>query len=1435
MSSKRDNDNSTGRVDKSHAPSKKKQVQESPTRGRTSSPGRQTPPGSPGGSIRTKKNTRYKRTSTLTPNDRRQSLFHIKPNKLKSRSATFVARVMPLLKVADHHQHTVKDLEQAASELFSRHYTNSKKLQALLSDAEELKKEIENILPPPIKHKGCADRIVIARHFLNVKLHQTYVGLGWEFLIMFFSLVTILNYVLETYAESASFTDVTKNIIIGTDILCNCVFALDFIMQTITSHPWYQHIGTSDGFIDFVTVIPFILTLSIYGLAFPTFNCRGGDSSIDLLVNDCAPTYAPNLDPRGIITFLRFTRILKNIRLLREARLVKIFRMIFHLDMAASRLVALGIGVLGTFTLATSIIYLVENEIENYLLAYHPVWGLPEPQPEWECYSHGADASGSCSMSWMNSFYMIVVTFTTVGYGDFSPKSNFAQIVMVFILLGGVAWLSSQIGRANNILSEIPLHKVAYRETEAGHICVLGGFERQTLLSFLEEHFHPDHRTPGSKLDAENVVIMQPHPAPGWLRHLIVHHDHASQLHYYHGSIYSTDDLRAIALHKAAHCFIFANVHSQNFVKDDANAVVHATALKSWTEAAKDPPPLHIQVHLESTRRRLSKLSRSGGMHDVCVDIDGLKARVFGHNFMCPGASTFMENLFTSFAGPAGIEHHEHHTADGDIDEEDEEWLDEYYRGCGQELYTTKAPQCLAGTLFADAVIAVYLGHVKRDDNDTSRTPDGVIIVGVVENPHLTTSGRKVLINPDHDYRIKPHSHLIVIADDDGKANALAYAHNMPKFCKQGGMVLYALSSRTRSKDVLELSVKVARMSTSVVVPEMNPKASRNSMTESNAAHASLQSAAAITDTTAAAHNGASNRKGDATASPSTGKSKRKAAGRTMFTHENEGADSEKDSSKNPNMKDHHVNHLIRRMDDMHNKISALLPNFHLTSTGGSLDMWRRLDGVDGGKLREWPSLEDHIIICGDLRRLPEFVCAIREGVPCHLGDHEAIVEVPIVCLSPLDEMTANRLWGLTTGIHDPEVMHEVYQARGDPSNDNDLRSVSLETASSVLILGNAVGNETATDDNERNIESSILTAYFAIQTELAFMPHRHVRVAVETQWSMAMSMLDNMRQMFHFHKKTRHNKQMAEEAEMSGDQHMEQHNHPLHAKEDNRFDVEANGANNSEDATENVSSCCGLFDKHRLHRKMQRKRHARYSFMAGPLYAAGGAISARFFDTFLCQTMFTPEVLDFLFACVSFREDHDKKGIGDRALLQLEIMDHLVGKQFQQLFSFMLKKYGLLSVALYRSHRTASKRSDGLPYVQTSPTPDTTIRCLDRVFVLATFPLLDETAIMCDQYSSAREMFSSAGSYKQGRAEAVTHEERVQRKQSLYAMAKRASLANKPNMMSLIAAAHADHVADSERGAAGVNMGEKVEGEVRQPSQINKRELTEKDRKLDM
>lgn len=1298
-----------------------------------------------------------KRDKKVRSERRRTSIF--RGAKLTNHSNDWVQKAMPMIKQIDH-EHTDHDLHQAAMELWARYHRNKTKLSKLLLDPAKLEDEIRSILPPTLKVPGFTDMIVEARHHLNVKLHQTYIGLAWEALIMFFSAVTIINYIAETYAETIDYGPLFTQTIIAIDIFCNSLFALDFVLNTMTFYPWYGHVQTLDGLVDFITVIPFVLSLSTYGLhKFPTFSCHlPGNHPMDESTG-CVAHFAPAVDPAGVITFLRFTRILKNIRLLREARLVKIFRNMLHVDMAKARLISMAVGILGVFTLSTSVIYLIENEIENYLLAYSP-----QVDNFRECYSHDNPRDSSCGLTWIQSLYMLVVTFTTVGYGDFSPKSTPAQLSMIIILLLGVAWLSNQIGRVNAVLAEVPKHKSKYKYNEqTGHICLLGGFARQTLLSFLEEHFHPDHRTPGSKLDAENVVIMQPQPAPGWLRHLIVHHDHASQLHFFHGSIYSKEDLRAIQLHKAAHCFIFANVHSKNFVKDDANAVVHATALKSWTEAVDNPPPLHIQVHLESTRRRLARLSRNRGMHDIAVDIDGLKARIFGHNFMCPGASTFLENLFTSFAMPAGMVHTStNHHPDGDenVDESEQEWLEEYYHGCGQELYTTKSPTCLDGTLFSDAVIAVYLGHIKSSDSDTSRSPDGVIVVGVVEHPHLTTSGRRVLMNPGDNYHIKPHSHLIVIADDDKKAKALEYAHNMPAFCKAGGMVLYALASRRRSKSGLSLSKSL------VNITDENFQQSED--------HIEIRKGESFSKKV-----GVDGEDSVAKVQPNEEVEmlrRLSQSGRAMFSHRNltiskDGQDvlpapeEEEASVKTP-----HVQHLLSRMDDMHEKIAALLPSMHLTSTGGSLDMWRRMDGENSGRVTEWPELEDHIIVCGDLRRLPEFVSTIREGIPCHLGDHQAIVEVPIVCLSPLDDVTANQLWGMTTGVHDPEVMYDVFHARGDPSNDNDLRSVSLETASCVLILGNAE-KEDRSDENERNIESSVLTAYFAIQTELAFMPHRHVRVAVETQWSMAMTMLDNMRQMFHHHRSSNKSRGFARNDSSIKSDGLDTHDEAYLERADAEAEKEAERQKRKKN-----QGCCSIshwFDKHHQHRKLQKKRNDRYNFMAGPLYAAGGAISARFFDTFLAQTMFTPEVLDFLFACVSFREDHESKGIGDRALMQLEIMPHLSGKPFQQLFSLMLKKFGLLAVALYRSHRSCVKRRDGLPFVLTSPPPDTAVRKDDRVFVLATFPLMPGAAVMCDQYSSAREIFSSAESYKHERKKALTHVQRVERKKSLYHLAK--------------------------------------------------------------
>jgi len=47
--------------------------------------------------------------------------------------------------------------------------------------------------------------------------------------------------------------------------------------------------------------------------------------------------------------------------------------------------------------------------------------------------------------SWIDSFYFCVVSLTTVGYGDLTPKTNFGKLFTCLYLLIGVAIIASLV------------------------------------------------------------------------------------------------------------------------------------------------------------------------------------------------------------------------------------------------------------------------------------------------------------------------------------------------------------------------------------------------------------------------------------------------------------------------------------------------------------------------------------------------------------------------------------------------------------------------------------------------------------------------------------------------------------------------------------------------------------------------------------------------------------------------------------------------------------------------------------------------------------------------------------------------------------------------------------------------------------------------------
>ena len=45
--------------------------------------------------------------------------------------------------------------------------------------------------------------------------------------------------------------------------------------------------------------------------------------------------------------------------------------------------------------------------------------------------------------SWLNSYYFSVITLATVGYGDYTPKTNFGKIFKTFYVLIGVGIITT--------------------------------------------------------------------------------------------------------------------------------------------------------------------------------------------------------------------------------------------------------------------------------------------------------------------------------------------------------------------------------------------------------------------------------------------------------------------------------------------------------------------------------------------------------------------------------------------------------------------------------------------------------------------------------------------------------------------------------------------------------------------------------------------------------------------------------------------------------------------------------------------------------------------------------------------------------------------------------------------------------------------------------
>ncbi|KAK3932200.1 Potassium channel subfamily T member 1 [Frankliniella fusca] len=269
--------------------------------------------------------------------------------------------------------------------------------------------------------------------------------------------------------------------------------------------------------------------------------------------------------------------------------------------------------------------------------------------------------AGHRHLNLFQATYYVVVTFSTVGYGDFVPDIWPSQLYMVIMICVALIVLPTQLEQLAFTWMERQKLGGSYsshRAQSEQHVVVCSTtLHADTIMDFLNEFYaHP-------LLQDFYVVLLSPMELDTTMRMILQVPIWAQRVIYIQGSCLKDADLARARMNEAEACFVLA---ARNYA--DKTAADEHTILRSW--AVKDFAP-NVPQYVQIFRPE-NKLHVKFAEHVVCED--ELKYALLANNCTCPGTSTLVTLLLHTSRGQEG-------------QTSPEDWHRLYGRCSGNEIY----------------------------------------------------------------------------------------------------------------------------------------------------------------------------------------------------------------------------------------------------------------------------------------------------------------------------------------------------------------------------------------------------------------------------------------------------------------------------------------------------------------------------------------------------------------------------------------------------------------------------------------------------------------------------------------------------------------------------------------------------------------------------
>ncbi|RLN71750.1 hypothetical protein BBJ28_00026845, partial [Nothophytophthora sp. Chile5] len=300
------------------------------------------------------------------------------------------------------------------------------------------------------------------------------------------------------------------------------------------------------------------------------------------------------------------------------------------------------------------------------------------------CLQYCAGDARTCkcrNLSFPNLLYFVVVSISTLGYGDIYPVSTTGKFITAFIILFTFIVVPIQVNRIQATITSHTDYSSAYTEAKLHpHVVLTGHVDADMLSVFFGEFFHPSNLNWN-----ERVVILNASPPKVEVNKVLNAYDNKVQ--YIVGSPLLDEDLARAALSDASACYVLVNRSAKRPQHADQCCALITIALRRGNPTCQ----IYAQVINSQNAATLLKM----GASDVVV-VGMLKFSVLGRSCQLRGLPTLMLNLLTQSHG------------DLDAHQSPLQWQKPYLHGYMHGIFLVDIPRTFSGLTFGDLIRFLY-------------------------------------------------------------------------------------------------------------------------------------------------------------------------------------------------------------------------------------------------------------------------------------------------------------------------------------------------------------------------------------------------------------------------------------------------------------------------------------------------------------------------------------------------------------------------------------------------------------------------------------------------------------------------------------------------------------------------------------------------------